>query len=308
MPTATAVLAVSAQVRHHHLEREDLRSAQRGTLVFVLVLNAGFMVAEAVGGFVFNSLALIADAGHTLSDVAALTVALLAHNLAEREPTRRHTYGFQRAEILGALANALILVVIGAWIAMEAIGRIRATEEVEGLGVVAIALIGLTINAGSAYLIARKRGHSLNMRGAYLHMLLDAVGSAGAVIAGAVIVVTGANVVDPVVSLVIVGFIGWSAWHLLSETVHVLLEGVPKHLDAAEVEACLLADDQVESVHHLHIWSLASDRPALSAHVILKDEMNLHDAQMHGDRLRTMLQDRFAIDHATLELECHPCD
>lgn len=298
----------STEVHHRHLSREELRHAQRSTLLLVLALNGAFMVAEAVGGFLFNSLALIADAGHTLSDMAALGIALFAHSLADRAPTARHTYGFQRAEILGALANALVLAVVGVWISFEAIQRIGAPEGVEGAGVVAIALVGLAINVGSAYVIGRKTGHSLNMRGAYLHMLLDGVGSAGAVVAGAIIVVTGANVVDPLVSLGLVGLIAWSAWHLMSETVHVLLEGVPKHLDLDEIERNLLADDQVKSVHHLHIWSIASDTPALSAHVILKDQMDLHDAQMHGDRLREMLRERFGIGHATLELECHPCD
>lgn len=298
----------SSSVQHQHLSPQDIRDAQRGTLLFVLGLNAVFMVAEAIGGFLFQSLALIADAGHTLSDVVALSIALFAHSLAERAPTARHTYGFQRAEILGALANALILVVIAVWITAEALQRIRTPDDVEGAGVVVIAFLGLAINVWSAYLIGRRSGRSLNMRGAYLHMLLDAAGSAGAVTAGAIILITGADVADPIVSLVIVGLIGWSAWHLMSETVHVLLEGVPKHLDLREIEADLLADDQVESVHHVHIWSLASDTPALSAHVILKDEMGLHDAQLHGDRLRVMLQERFGITHATLELECHPCD
>lgn len=297
-----------SQVHHEHLSREELRVAQRGTLLFVLVLNGAFMIAEATGGFLFNSLALVADAGHTLSDVVALTVALLAHSVAGRAPTARHTYGFQRAEILGALANALILVAVAVWITAEALQRIRTPDEVEGAGVVVIALLGLTINIWSARLIGRKSERSLNMRGAYLHMLLDAAGSAGAVLAGAAILITGADVIDPLVSLAIVGLIAWSAWHLMSETVHVLLEGVPRHLELSAIEASLRADEDVESVHHLHIWSLASDTPALSAHVVLKGEMGLHDAQIHGDRLRTMLHERFGIGHATLELECHPCD
>lgn len=294
--------------KHVHSDRQSLRAAQKSTLWTVLILNAAFMVAEGIAGVVFGSLALIADAVHTLSDVAALGIALAAQALLTRPPTRRHSYGLQRAEILGALVNGVILLLVGGWITLEAIDRLGDPGEVEGVGLLAVALLGLSINLGSVVLISRRRAHSLNMQGAYIHMLVDAAGSLAAVIAGVAVIGWGADFVDPLVSLAIVGLIGWSVWHLLSETMHVLLEGVPRHLDPEQVEGALTEDAHIESVHHLHIWSLASDTPALSAHVVLKGEMTLHDAQGHGDRLRLMLLERFGIDHATIELECHACE
>ena len=284
------------------------RAMQRRALWLALAANGGFLVAEAVGGIAFRSLALLADAAHMLSDVAGLAIALVAQRLIDRPATARHSFGLQRAEVLGAQANGLTLVAVAGWIVFEAVRRIGEPADVVGGGLLVVALLGLGVNVGSAVLLARAQGHSLNMRGAFIHMVVDAAGSVAAVSAGVAVVVWGANWVDPFMSIVIAVLVLWSAWGLLRDTAHVLLEGTPRGMDPAGVEAAIAADDDVEAVHHLHLWNLASDVPALSAHVVLRGEVSLHEAQASGDRLKSLLDDRFGISHVTLELECHSCD
>jgi cobalt-zinc-cadmium efflux system protein len=293
-----------ADPAHSHVTR----STQRRALWISLVANGVFMVVEFFGGLVFQSLALIADAAHMLSDVAGLSVALVAQHLVDRRATARHSYGLQRAEVLGAQANGLALLVVAAWVIYEAVRRIGDPADVAGGGLLVVATIGLVVNVVSAVLLARAQGRSLNMRGAFVHMTMDAAGSVAAMVAGISVVVWNADWVDPVASILIAVLVLWSAWGLLRDTAHVLLEGTPRGLDPASVEATLAADDEVEAVHHLHLWNLASDVPAMSAHVVLRGEVSLHDAQTSGDRLKALLERRFGITHTTLELECHPCD
>ena len=269
--------------------------------------NAAFLVVEVAGGLAFESLALLADAAHMLSDVAALGIALVAHRLVERPATARHSFGLQRAEVLAAQINGLALLGASAWIFYEAAQRIRDPAQVEGGGLLAVALGGLIVNLASAAMLARVAGASLNLRGAFAHMLADAAGSVAAVIAGLAVILADATWVDPVASIAVGLLVLVSAWQLLRDTTGVLLEGTPRGMDPAAVEAALAAGDAVERVHHLHLWNLASDTPALSAHVVLAGEVSLHEAQERGDALKTMLAERFGIAHATLELECHPC-
>jgi cobalt-zinc-cadmium efflux system protein len=297
-----------AHAHDHQHGRAAARHGQRKALTIALVANTAFLAAEVVGGLAFDSLARLADAAHMFSDVVALTMALVAQRLLERPATARHSYGLQRAEVLAAQANGITLLVVAAWIAYTAIGRIGSTADVEGLGLLAVASVGLLVNVVSAVILARAQGTSLNMRGAYVHMAMDAAGSVAAIVAGVVITIWGADVIDPIMSLAIAALVVWSAWGLLRETTHVFLEAVPRGMDPAEVEQTLLGDSDVVAVHHLHLWNLASDVPALSAHVVLAGEKTLHDAQASGERLKTVLAAEHGILHATLELECHPCD
>lgn len=285
----------------------DHRDVQRRALWIALALNGGYLAAEVAGGIAFNSLALLADAGHMLSDVVGLGIALFAQRLAARPVTARHTYGLQRSEVMGALANGVTLVAVVAWIILEAVRRFASPEPIEGVGVLVVATIGLVINLVSAWILSRAQGRSLNMRGAFLHMASDAAGSVAVIVAGTAALLWDALWVDPAASLVVALLILWATWSLLRETVHVLMEGAPRGMDPRDVERVLSEQTGVESVHHLHLWNIASDVPAMSAHVVLPGAQTLHAAQQAGDDFRLMLRDRFGIEHVTLELECHPC-
>jgi cobalt-zinc-cadmium efflux system protein len=281
---------------------------RRRALWFALCANAAFLLVEVVAAGAFGSLALLADAAHMGSDVAALGIALVAQRLVERPATARHSYGLQRADVLAAQLNGFGLVAVTGWIFYEAWGRLNDPVDVVGSGLLVVALAGLGINAGSAWLLHRARGTSLNMHGAFAHMAADAASSLGAVLAGVAVILWSATWADAAVSMLIGVLVLWSAWRLLRDATQVLLEGTPRGLDAAAVEAALAAQDDVELVHHLHLWNLASDTPALSGHVVLRGGMSLHDAQERANQLKAMLAEQFGIDHATLELECHPCE
>ncbi len=264
------------------------------------------MAAEIVGGIVFNSVALLADAVHMLSDVIGLAVALVAQTLLSRPASARHTYGLQRAEVLGAIVNGVALFAAVLWIVIEALRRFAEPEPVSGGGVAAVAALGLAVNVASAFLLSRVQGTSLNMRGAFLHMSADAAGSAAALGAGVAIAGWGATWADPVASLVISLLIVVATFGLVRDALHVFMEGVPRGIDVGEIEAALRAHPSVSLVHHLHVWNLASDVVALSAHVVV-ERASLHEAQLEREKLKALLEDRFGISHATLELECHPC-
>jgi cobalt-zinc-cadmium efflux system protein len=291
----------------HHAHHHVPGGARTRALRLTLLANAGFLVVEVVAGVATGSLALLADAAHMASDVVALVIALVAQQLLGRPATDRHTYGLQRAEVLGAQANGIGLVVVAAWIVVTAVPRLGDPSEVHGGGLLVVAALGLVVNLVSVVVLRRAAGDSLNMRGAVLHMGLDAVGSVGAMVAG-VAALAGSDRVDPAVSILVAALVLWSAWGLLRATAHVLLEGTPRGVDPDVVADALLGATGVAAVHHLHVWSLASDVPALSAHVVLEGEQTLHDAQAAGGRLKELLEHRFGITHATLELECHPCD
>lgn len=283
------------------------RAAQRRALWIALVANGLFLGVEVAGGIAFGSLVLLADAAHMASDVAGLAIALVAHTLMTRPASRRHTYGLQRAEVLGAQANAVLLLVAAVWILVEAARRIASPAGVEGWGLLAVAAAGLVVNVASAVPLWRAQGRSLNLQGAFVHMASDAAGSLAAVAAGLAVVVAGLDRADPIASIVVALLVVGAAGRLLRDTTHVLLEGAPRHLDIEEISRAVAGDPAVEAVHHVHVWDLASDTPALSAHVVLRDEPSLHEAQERGDALKVMLAERFGIAHATLELECHGC-
>jgi cobalt-zinc-cadmium efflux system protein len=287
----------------------ELRGAQRRALHLALGLNAAVLVVQVVGGLAFDSLALLADSAHLASDVAGLVIALVAAHLAVRPASGRHTYGYQRAEVLGAQLNAASLLVVTIWVVIEAVQRLQDPVEIEAGPVLVIAVVGLVANVVSAVVLSRVAGQSLNMRGAVLHMTADALGSVGVVVAAVVIASTGVDAADPIASLLISALVLWSSWGLLRSVTRVLLESAPSSVDLDAVTEMLESDPAVEAVHHLHVWSLASDAVALSGHVVLRDDVvALHEAQAVGERLRQRLDHDHQISHATLELECHPCE
>jgi cobalt-zinc-cadmium efflux system protein len=280
------------------------RTGQRSALGWALGANAALLVVEVIGGLVFGSLALLADAAHLLSDVAGLGIALGALALTARPVSDRHSFGFARAEVLGAQISALLLLLAGAWILVEAMARLRAPAPVEGAGLAAVATVGLVVNLGSALLVHHAQGQSLNMRASFVHLATDAVGSLGAMVAGLLILGWGWARADSLASVSTAVLVLWAGWGLLRDTTHVLMEGTPRGLDAETVRAAVLAVDGVADVHHLHLWTLASDVPTLSAHVVVPGDPTLRAAQRTADQIRAMLEAGFALTHVTLELEC----
>lgn len=262
-------------------------------------LNLGFVVVETIYGFLAGSMALIADAGHNLSDVLGLVVAWAGARMAQTSASRRFTYGLKKASILAALINALLLLVAIGAIAMEAIRRLFNPSPADGATVMAVAAVGIIINGATALLFARGRAHDINIRGAFLHMSADAAVSAAVVFAGFLMWSTGQLWIDPVMSLAIAGVIFWSSVGLLKESVWMSLAGVPAGIDVDEVEAELASLDGVLAVHDLHVWPLSTTETALTAHLVAPD--------VESDRLlgsaRDLLRVRFRIAHSTIQVE-----
>lgn len=260
-----------------------------------------------MGGLLFGSLALVADSIHLTSDVLALGLALGALALAQRPPTERHTYGFERAEVLAAQINGLLLLAGAIGVGIEAARRLGNPQDLDAGAVLGIGVAGLLVNVGSAFVLGRAAHGNLNLRAAFWHLALDALGSVAVIVAAAGAIVLDTQSLDAIASLFIGVLIVVAAWRLLRDTTRVLLDAAPHDLDVSVVDAALGAANGVEAVHHLHVWTLGSERPALSAHVVLTGPLSLHDAQERATDLKAMLADRFGIHHATLEVECHAC-
>jgi cobalt-zinc-cadmium efflux system protein len=262
-------------------------------------LNAGFVIAELIFGYAANSLALISDAVHNLSDVIALLLAWAAAWLAQKRPTQRYTYGYRRASILAALFNAGLLLVAVGGIIVEAINRLQEPAAVSSWTVMVVAAFGIAINGSTALLFMRGRDGDLNIRGAYLHMAADAGVSLGVVVAALVIMLSGWLWVDPAISLVIAAAVLASGWGLARDSVNLALDGVPRGIELARVKDYLGALEGVSEVHDLHIWAMSTNETALTAHLVRPDGTD--DAFLH--RVCEELSHRFNIHHATLQIE-----
>lgn len=248
------------------------RAQNTKRLKLVLALVILYMIAEVIGGLLTNSLALLADAGHMLSDGAALGLSLFAMWVAQKPATASHTYGYYRTEILAALANGATLVAISVFVFVEAYQRLGEPPEVQGALMMTVAVGGLIINLVGLKILHGGKTESLNMHGAWLHVLTDALGSVGAILAGALIWAFGWYWADPAASVVIALLVLYSAWALLRETVAVLMEGAPGHLDVDAIRSAVWSIDRVESVHDLHVWTITSGMVALSTHVTTCDD------------------------------------
>lgn len=280
--------------------RHRSRGANRKRLTITLVLSATYMVAEVVGGLLTNSLALLADAGHMLSDVAALALSLFAMWIAQRPPTPQRSYGYYRSEILAALVNGATLIAVAIYVFVEAYDRLRSPPEVQGGLMMAIAGGGLAINLIGLWILNAGRNESLNVRGAWLHVATDALGSVGAIVGGLLIWTLGWNWADPAVSVLIGVLVVYSSWNLLRQTVAVLMDAAPGEIDVDAVRDALAGVRGVTEVHDLHIWSITSGMVALSGHV------RVADGRSHGEvlaELRSRPHDRFGIEHATIQCE-----
>ncbi|PZH15196.1 cation transporter [Streptomyces sp. NTH33] len=279
-------------------------AAHRGTLRIALSITLTVMVVEIVGGLLADSLALVADAAHMATDALGLGMALLAIHFANRPPSRNRTFGYARAEILAALANCLLLLGVGGYVLYEAIQRFLVPAETQGGLMIVFGAIGLVANSVSLMLLMRGQKESLNVRGAFLEVAADALGSLAVMISAAVILLTGWQAADPIASLVIGLLIVPRTLKLLRETLDVLLEAAPKNVDMDEVRAHILALDGVEDVHDLHAWTITSGLPVLSAHVVVTSEaLNAigHEKLLH--ELQSCLGDHFDVEHCTFQLE-----
>ena len=267
-----------------------------------ITLNVGFVLAEVVFGFLANSMSLLADAGHNLSDVLGLVLAWAAATMARKAPSPRFTYGLKKAPILAALANSLLLLIAVGAIGAEAVRRLFHPSPTEGGLVMIVAGAGIVVNGLTALLFARGREQDINMKGAYLHMAADALVSVAVVVAGLVILWTGQEWVDPAMSLAVAVIILWSSIGLLKESVWMSLAGVPSGIDPDEVEMSLFELEGVEAVHDLHIWPLSTTETALTAHLVTV-QADYPDALLESARL--LLHDRFRIEHCTIQVERH---
>ena len=286
---------------HAHAHGTGARSASdRRALAAALALVLGFAGVEAVGGLVADSLALLADAAHMLADSFSLGLALGASWLAGRPATPERTFGYRRAEILAALANGALLVVLAAWIVVEAVRRLGSPAEVEGGTMLVIGTVGLVVNVVAARILWRAGGESLNVRAALRHVLADLLGSVGVLVAAVLILVAGWERADPIVSIAIALLVLASAWGVLRDASGILLEAAPAGLDVAQLGNAMAGHPGVVGVHDLHVWTITSGFPSLSAHVVVEPGADCHEIRAE---LEGLLRERFALDHTTLQVE-----
>ncbi len=280
-------------------------SANRNRLLIAIGIVAAVLVVEAVGAWLSGSLSLLADAGHMLSDLTGLVVALMATIVAARPPTDRQTFGFRRAEVFGALINGLILVVVAVFVTIGAIGRLVSGEaEVQSGPMLVVAAIGLVANFGALLLLRPAAGHSINMRGAYLEVFGDLIGSVTVIVAAVVIMVTGFQAADAIASLLIAAFIVPRAVLLLRDVVRVLSEAAPADTDVAEIRGHIVGTPGVVAVHDVHVWAITSGAPVFTAHVVVEPEVfRSGGTGKLLDELSGCLSAHFDVEHSTFQLE-----
>lgn len=273
-------------------------------LALALALTTIFLIAEVVGAFVFDSLALLSDAAHMFTDSAALAIALAAVRIGRRPPDDKRTFGYRRFEILAAAFNAILLFVVAGYVLVEGIGRFFDPRPVESVGMLVVAALGLAINLISMRILAGGKEASLNVKGAYLEVWADMLGSLGVIGAAVAIYFTGYFWIDPIVAIAIGLWVLPRTWILLRDTIHILLQGVPRGFDLHAIRSALLELEGVSDVHDLHLWSIAGDDASLTAHIVLSDNSDMEATRRSAVE---MLETRFDIGHATLQTEIEPC-
>jgi cobalt-zinc-cadmium efflux system protein len=288
---------------HRHSHGTVSTNEQR--IGLAALITGLFMVAEVAGGVISGSLALIADAGHMLTDFAALTLAWFGFRLTRRPADWKRTYGFDRFQVLVAFANGLALFAIAAWIIYEAIERLRGTPEVEGGLMASVAALGLLVNIGAFLLLHGADRKNLNVRGATVHVLGDLLGSVAALIAGVVIIWTGWTPIDPLLSVLVALIILKSGWQIVSEAGHILLEGAPQELDTRRIAPDIVGNVKgVKSVHHVHVWSITQERRMVTLHACVAERVN---SDIVVKSVKDRLKEKFGLDHATIEIERGVC-
>lgn len=289
---------MSHEHSHQHSHAINAESLNKAFIIGI-VLNLAFVVIEFAAGFWFDSLALLSDAGHNLSDVVSLVLALLAFRLAKVKANERYTYGYKKSTILVSLLNAVILLVAVGAIVIESIHKLSNPAVVPGGAIAWVAGVGVLINAFTAFLFMKDKEKDLNVKGAYLHMAADALVSVGVLVAGIVISRTGWYIIDPIIGLIVAVVILISTWNLLHDSLRLTLDGVPTSIDSQKVVEAIRALPGVDDVHHIHIWAISTTENALTAHIVLKQPESMQEVK---HLIRHLLED-FGIGHATLEFE-----
>lgn len=294
-----------ASEKHSHGDLASLRQLSRKRLTMVALLTGAFMVAEFVAGLWTHSLAILADAGHMLGDVAAVALALIANVFASKSATAEKTYGYYRSEILASTLNALGMLGMSGYILFEAYQRFFSQAEVPGLPMIVIGVLGGLINLISMRLLSAEAKESLNTRAAYLEVLSDMLASFGVVVAGLVIQLTGQHIVDSIVSVLIALALIPRTWHLLTQCVHVLMEGAPAHIQMSELRRSILAVQGVQDLHDLHVWTITSGMEAMSGHVLVQETA---DTQKVLNEISRVCERDFKINHTTIQVEIAACE
>lgn len=286
---------------HSHSHALDARREDsRKRMWAALAINVALLVAEAVGGFLTGSLAVLADAGHLLSDVGSIVLALIAARLAALPAAGQRTFGFQRSEVLAALVNGLLLVGVSVAIAIAAAGRFSDPPSIDGWGVLALGALGLAGNLAATLVLARGEREDINLEGVLRHSAADALGSVGVLLAGAWVLLGGSPIVDPIVGLLIAALVLASSWRLIKEPLDVLMEAAPANLDVEAVGKTICTEEGVRSVHDLHVWTVTSGFGAIAAHVVVAQDT---DRDLIRRRLELTLREQFGIEHTTLQME-----
>ena len=286
---------------HHHVIPNSLN----GIFIFCIALNLLFVGVEAFVGWTQNSLSLLSDAGHNLSDVFSLVLVLIAFQLAKVRSGAHYTYGLKKSTVLISLLNAVLLLVAVGGIVYESALKFNEPVDVNGVAVSWTAGIGILINGLTVVLLMRGQKNDINVRGAFLHMLADTLVSVGVVVSGVIIALTGWNVVDPIVSLIIAFIILWSTWSLLTASLRLIVDGTPEGIEPDEIQQLMAAEEHVDEVHHLHVWAISTTDNALTAHIVVKNIANMEEVK---GRLKALLKEK-GIGHSTLEFETaeNPC-
>ncbi|WP_338767475.1 cation diffusion facilitator family transporter [Bernardetia sp. ABR2-2B] len=293
---------------HEHAPKslENINSA----FYIGIILNIIFTVIEFVYGYSTNSLALLSDATHNLSDVGSLILALIGMKLAKKTATLSYTYGFKKASLLASLINSVLLVAVAGGIIYEAIERFTTPSSLTGTTIIVVSAIGVLINTVSAFLFFKGQKDDINVKGAFLHLLVDALVSVGVVVAGTIIYFTGWTIIDPIISLVIAVVVLISTWNLFNESIRLVLDGVPSSIKIKEIKESLLEIEEIETVHHMHVWALSSTENALTVHIVLKkyifENNNIETPLQRWERLKLVIRHKLlhhSVHHATLELD-----
>ena len=289
---------------HHH--SHGISATASRAFKWGIALNIIFVIAEFIFGYISGSMGLMSDAGHNLSDVASMALALMACILATRHATGRYTYGYKKSTILVSVANAVILLVAVAIIIFESIEKIINPVDVESEWIMIVAGIGVLVNGFTTWLFNKDKGRDLNIKATYMHMLADTLVSVGVIVSGAVIKFTGWNIIDPVIGLVIAAIILYSTWDILKDSIRLALDGTPEQFDVDDICRRMESVDGVEEVHHIHIWAISTTEYAITSHIVVRDISRMHEIK---DRLKSLLKDA-GISRSTLEFEdcSHHCE